>query len=33
MKVKPKFLMYGPFHLNNGKERKDKWLGKYSFKQ
>jgi hypothetical protein len=36
MKVKPKFLMYGSFQLNNGKQIRfweDQWLGTHSFKQ
>jgi hypothetical protein len=36
MKIKPKFLRYGSFHLNNGRQIRfweDKWLGSYSFQQ
>jgi hypothetical protein len=36
MKIKPKFLRYGSFHLNNGRQIRfweDKWLGSYNFQQ
>jgi hypothetical protein len=36
MKAKTKFLIHGPFYLNNGKQIQfweDKWLGNYSLQE
>jgi hypothetical protein len=36
MKAKAKFLIHGPFYLNNGKQIQfweDKWLGNYSLQE